>query len=65
MTEKYIRGHFGDIQSHACVIEKRLDDSWLAPEELIRDNLYNLEMCQKHGCDYILIDDKYEIGGII
>lgn len=64
MTEQYIRGHFGDIQGHACDIEKRLDDR-LDPEELIRDNLHNLEMCRKYGCDYILIDDKYEIGGII
>lgn len=65
MTEQYIREHFGDIQGHACDIEKRLDDSWLTPETLIRDNMYNLEMCQKFGCDYILIDDKYEIGGIL
>lgn len=65
MTEQYIRWHFGDIQSHACDIEKRLDDSWLTPEKPIRDNMHNLEMCRKYGCDYILIDDKYEIGGII
>lgn len=65
MTEQYIRGHFCDIQSHACDIEKRLDDSWLTPEKLIQDNLYNLERCRKYGCDYILIDDKYEIGGIL
>ena len=61
MTEDYIRGHFADILSHASDVEQRLDDSGLSMEELIRDNLRNLELCRKHGCDYILIDGDYRV----
>ena len=61
MTENYIRSHFGDILSHASDVEQRLDDSDLSMEELIRDNLRNLELCRKHGCEYILIDDAYHV----
>ena len=61
MTENYIRSHFGDILSHASDVEQRLDDSGLSMEELIRDNLRNLELCKKYGCEYILIDDAYHV----
>lgn len=59
MTEEYIRKNFDDIRSYANVIERRLDDSWLTAEELIGDNLHNLEMCRRYGCEYILISDEY------
>lgn len=65
MTERYIREHFTDIKGHADDIEKRLDDGWLNAEQLIAENAENLEMCRKYGCEYILIDDKYEIGGVL
>ena len=61
MTENYIRSHFGDILSHASDVEQRLDDSGLSMEELIRDNLRNLELCKKYGCDYILINGDYHV----
>ena len=61
MTENYIRSHFGDILSHASDVEQRLDDSGLSVEELIRDNLRNLELCKKYGCDYILINGDYHV----
>ncbi|MGN0600096.1 MAG: adenylate kinase [Oscillospiraceae bacterium] len=61
MTEKYIKEHFADIKSHANAIEKRLDDSWLNAEQLIAENAENLEMCRKYGCEYIFIDEEYEI----
>lgn len=64
MTERYIREHFTDIKGYADVIEKRLDNS-LNGEKLIAENAENLEMCRKYGCEYILIDDKYEIGGVL
>ena len=61
MTENYIRSHFADILSHASDVEQRLDDSGLSMEELIRDNLRNLELCKKYGCDYILINGDYHV----
>ncbi|MGN1304180.1 MAG: adenylate kinase [Oscillospiraceae bacterium] len=61
MTERYIKEHFADIKSHADAIEKRLDDSWLNADQLIAENAENLEMCRKYGCEYILIDEEYEI----
>lgn len=61
MTENYIRSHFSDILSHASDVEQRLDDSGLSMEELIRDNLRNLELCRKYGCEYILIDGDYQV----
>lgn len=61
MTEAYIRKHFADILAYGSVIESRLDDSDCSEERLIRDNRYNLEMCQKYGCEYLLIEDRYEV----
>lgn len=61
MTRRYIENHFDDIRGYANVIERRLDDSWLNPADLLRDNEWNLEQCRKFGCDYVLIDDEYLI----
>ena len=61
MTESYIEANFSDIQSHANAIEQRLDDSGLSKEELKADNRKNLELCRKYGCEYILIDEAYEV----
>lgn len=61
MSERYIRNHFEDIKSHADDIEKRVDDSCLTEEDLISENAENLENCRKYGCDYILIDSKYNV----
>ena len=62
MSRKYIEMHFADIRTHANAIEQRLDDSDLSMDTLIRENKRNLEQCRKFGCDYVLIDDKYEVG---
>lgn len=61
MSEKYINNHFDDIKKYACTIEERLDDSGLSKESLVRDNAEYLEMCKKHGYNYILIDNEYEV----
>ena len=61
MSEKYIRTHFADIKDHANDVERRLDDSALSMEELIRENTENLLQCQAHGLPYVLIDDAYHI----
>lgn len=61
LSRRYIETHFDDIRKHANAIENRLDDSGLDARELIGENERNLTMCKQHGCDYILIDDKYDI----
>ena len=61
MSRRYIETHFGDIKNHASDIEDRMDDSGLNAQELIRENERNLECCRQHGCEYILIDDEYNI----
>lgn len=61
MSEKYIQNNFEQIKAHANDIENRLDDSYCTKDLLIEDNAYNLNMCIKYGCDYILIDENYNI----
>lgn len=61
MTRQYIEAHFADIQNHASDIEQRLDDSGLDPERLIRENERNLALCRQRGCEYVLIDEAYDI----
>lgn len=61
MTPHYIENHFSDIKIHARVIEKRLADSGLDAQELIRENKRNLTRCRQYGCEYILIDDEYNV----
>ena len=62
MSENYIRAHFDDIKRFASVIEHRLDDTWCTLESVLEDNAEILALAQKHEVNYILIDDKYDIG---
>ena len=59
MTEEYIMRNFSAIKAHADDIEARLDDSWISEKELAAQNVKNLEMCRKYGCNYVLIDENY------
>ncbi len=61
MSIEYIEKHFDDIKKFANTIENRGDDCDCTKENILRDNIYNLEMCKKFGCPYILINDKYEV----
>lgn len=61
MTRAYIEKHFSDIQKYANAIEKRLDDSPCTAEWLIWENEETLRMCKKYGCNYILIEDEYNV----
>ncbi len=61
MSERYIRNHFSDIKKYANTIENRLDDEGCTMENVLADNAEALSLAQKHGANYILIDDKYEI----
>ena len=60
MSENYIRNHFADIKNYANVVECRLEDDCTL-EGLLEDNMQILELVQKYGENYILIDDKYEV----
>ncbi len=61
MTEAYIRTHFDNIRDYGSIIESRLDDSGLTMEHVIAENAHNLEMCRKHGCNVIFIDESYRV----
>ena len=61
MSRSYIENHFADIQTHASVIESRLDDSDMNKEDLIAENEYNLAQCIAHDLPYILIDKEYKV----
>ena len=61
MSKKYILNNYDLIKMKSDIIEKRMDDLWCTQEHLIRENQYYLEECQKNNCNYILIDDKYEV----
>lgn len=61
MTKEYIEKNFDEIKSKANAIEKRLDDSYLSKERLIKENEYNLEMAKKYALPYLLIDIEYNI----
>lgn len=61
MTRRYIENHFSDIKNHASDIENRMDDSGLDAQELIKENGRNLAACVEYGCEYVLIDEEYNI----
>lgn len=61
MSKEYIETHFETIKAYANIIEKRLDDSYLTMGKMIRENTKNLELCEKHKCNYILIDKEYSV----
>lgn len=63
MSQNYIEQHFSDIIEHANDIEQRIDDTWCTKNSVLKDNAHYLEMCQKHNCNYIFIDDCYCLEG--
>ena len=61
MSEDYIRNNFSDIINYAKVIEQRLEDECTL-ENVLADNKKMLELAKKYEVNYVLIDDRYEIG---
>lgn len=61
MSRDYIEQHFSDIKNYANKIEQRIDDTCCTMDSVLADNANYLEMCQKHNCNYILIDDCYQV----
>ncbi|MDO4861595.1 MAG: adenylate kinase [Eubacteriales bacterium] len=60
MSDEYIDAHFEEIKSHASDIEKRLDDSSCAVEQLKQDNHRIINGYQSHGEQITLITESYE-----
>ena len=61
MSPDYIENHFEDIKKYACVIEDRVDDSCCTREWILGINRECIEGCEKHGCEYKLITEKYDV----
>jgi len=61
MSEGYIKKHFAKVKAYANTIEKRLNDEYYTMDIALQDNAKALALAQKHGVNYILIDEKYEI----
>ena len=61
MSKEYIRNNLQDILANESVVEKRLLSGDFTPAELIAANERNLQLCQKYGLNYILIDKQYKV----
>lgn len=61
MSETYIKNHFDDIIKYANIIENRVFDKCCTIENVINDNRYILELCEKHNIPFVLVDNHYEI----
>ena len=61
MSKAYIEAHYQDIVCYRRVIEDRLPGDAPAKEDLIRENVRNLQQCERYGCSYILLEDRYHI----
>lgn len=62
MSENYIVNHFAEIKKYANIIENRLDDEDCTLESVLKENAKFLKLAKEYKVNYILIDDKYEIG---
>ena len=61
MSKNYIQTHFSDVLANENVVEKRLIGGDLTQERLLAENERNLQLCKKHGLNYILIDNEYKV----
>ena len=61
MSGNYIQKHFSDILVNESIVEKRLINSDLVQENIIKENENNLQMCKNYGLNYILIDTEYKV----
>jgi len=61
MSGDYIKNHFAQIKSYANAIENRLEDESCTMESVLEDNAQFLELAQRYGVNYVLIDEVYKI----
>lgn len=59
--ENYINERFEDIKNNANAIELRIDDSSFTKELVLEENARYLQSCKEYGCEYLLIDERYDI----
>lgn len=60
-SRNYVLQHFQEILAYEDVIEKRLSGGACTREQLLQENERNLAACQKYGCPYVLVEDRYEV----
>ena len=62
-SEKYIQENYEDILENASAIEFRdeNDAEYCTSQMLLRENRINLQKCKESNCEYILIDDQYDV----
>lgn len=60
MSKAYIKLHFDDIKRYANVIEERMADD-ITVDTVLADNARMLAEVQRHGLNYILIDEAYDV----
>lgn len=59
MSKDYIRRNFDQIKKYANAIEKRKDDGWATPENLMHDNDAKLAIYKNAGLQYMHIYGTY------
>ncbi len=60
MSDEYIDAHFEEIKSHGSDIERRLDDSYCAVEQLKQDNHKIIDGYKSHGEQITLITENFD-----
>jgi 2-phosphoglycerate kinase len=63
-SEKYIHTNFDLIDKKSSIIENRISDNLNKEELILNANVIKRE-CKKHGIDYILIDENYDLSEIM
>lgn len=58
-SKEYIMSNYTTIIIKQNIIEKRIKGV-VDINDLLEENIYNLEMCKKHNCNYYLIDKDYD-----
>lgn len=61
MSTEYIEKHFDNITKYASVIEDRGDDEDCTKEWILEINKECMDGCMEFGCEYTLIQDKYDV----
>lgn len=61
MSSEYVEKHFEDIRNFASVIEDRGEDEDCTKEWILQINKEYLDGCRRHGCEYKLITEKYDV----
>jgi len=65
-SEKYIEDHFSNIQKYSHIIENRIADEDISLRgSMLEENKRNLLLCKEHDCEYILIEDSYDVDVIL